>query len=207
VKLPSLLLLLISVFLCSIAPVQFEAEALILSEAPVVSNTNPHLIEGVMLVGAERELLGHNEYLDMKGLTMLLDICQGRNIKSYITHQSHDRTMCEIGYFYNFRIDREYLIADFKFFDSAVKHHLHTVDMLKEMVKVMPEEFGVSMVIYMHLVWVFVDETEINHINGTVVKSKHLKYSKPVVRPTSAISFDWVKSGALTIEGVFPPDK
>jgi hypothetical protein len=110
---------------------------------------NPNLIEGVLVAGGNRQLLGKDRWLDMKGLHMLLDLCRDRKIKSYITHTNLriDRTTQEIGYFDNFRIKGEHLIADFHFFETAAKHDAYRVEMLKEMIKTMPEEFGVSLVI------------------------------------------------------------
>jgi hypothetical protein len=138
-------------------PSRFNDVSIINSE--YVPFYNPNIIEGVLVAGGNRELIGKQSWLDMKGLSMLLDLCKGRKIKSYITHASLsiDRTTREIGYFDNFRIEGEYLIADFHFFEAAVKHDAYRVEMLREMINVMPEEFGVSLAILATYEWVFID--------------------------------------------------
>jgi hypothetical protein len=175
---------------------------------PTVEHEQPveevHMIEDVLVAAGNRELIGHDQYIDQRGMVMMYESVHGKKVKSYISHSRIDRTLQEIGYFQNFRLIGEHLIADFYFFDFAVKHYEYQVDALKEMVKTMPKEFGVSVVVYMKTVYIFEDGTEIPVKSGQKIKSDHLKYPHPIVRPRAVESFDWVRNGALTSpEGVF----
>jgi hypothetical protein len=174
---------------------------------PNFDPTDPYYIRNVLLAGGNRSLIGHNEYLDYRGIVMIAKLCANRKIKSYITHSARvDRTTLEIGYFENIRIHGDNLIGDFRFFQSAIQHRAYTVDMLLEMIKIIPDEFGVSVVMYSNAAWVLKDGTEtlIGH-EESKPDSDELLYDLPVLRPIDIVSFDWVQSGALTHEGVFLP--
>jgi hypothetical protein len=168
---------------------------------------DPLVIKNVAVFAGDRDMAGRDKHVDQKAVDMVYEIVKGRKIKSYVGHSRFitDRTTMELGYFYNFRVDQEYLIADFRFFDFAAKHYEKNVDAILELAEVMPKEFAVSISMIAYHEWVFIDDEVIPYKKDSKIESKYLKHNDPVVRPLEVISFDWVDAGALTLDGIYRP--
>ena len=159
-------------------------------EAHTLSNVN------LISIGEAR---GHGIIVDQGTLDSMMEteeLKSGR-LRAYITHGDlcvFDRLTDEAGLFTNPRIEGEHLRADFKPFDSFMKHQTAKFETLFELAEKTPDQFGVSIAFRGRAVWPTEGGNEVENDE----KPDDALNELPSIRVDELFSADFVDNPAAT---------
>lgn len=185
-------------------PTQDLKKRISLRHAFAAGDVSDKGFDGVTIITADVEALGHGFLIDQKTVDGLYGLVQGKKIPSYLTHdgvdEGEDRLGEEIGLFSKFVQDGPKLKADFRFLRSFVKNEADEHEQLVELAQEIPDQFGVSVVCDCDAVWVCDDESE---TDAWYPKPENCSAQMPTLRFTRIESADFVKNPAANPDGVF----
>lgn len=165
------------------------------------------LMRGVSLI-QEGEAKGHEMFVDELSISSAFDYLKSKKrLKAYITHRGaifEDRMGREIGYFENFRIEDDRLMADFQAFESFQQDESRRFNRLFELAEKMPEDFGLSIVFSAGLAWATPDgDVPTDLMNAFEDEPKNARFEYPSIRIEEVTSADFVDSPAANERGLF----
>lgn len=162
----------------------------------------------VAVITANDEAQGHGYWIDPKCLDTLMDVLPKgaeSNIKAYVGHrywENGDRFLQAPGYFTNFRLVGEKVIADFEFYESEDpnENHEKVANRILEMAEKTPDAFGLSIEFMGYGVFVAEDGTEYSE----KPEDTDLQFNgMPCVRITSLDAVSFVSAPAANRGGLF----
>jgi hypothetical protein len=165
-------------------------------------------IKDVIIAEGNIHSSNNDFYVDEKAIGMFYQIMKHKEkIDAYLNHSLlRNRFGTEVGFFYNFRVDENDIIADFEFYDAFMKHKPYEYELIVEMVKKAPNNFGVSMKFYAyHARKNKKGEDELISKDDDI-SMEHSDSNRVYIRPIDVDSIDWVQFGAITPSGVFKHD-
>lgn len=148
--------------------------------------------------------IGHGTYVDGATLQGVLDALSDDMLPAYITHRGaifDDRLTREVGYFQNFRIEGDRVMADFYAFESFMEDEPKRFNRLFELAETMPKRFGLSIVFSATLAWA-TSEGDVSFDAGKDAPDNAL-FPSPSLRVSSLDSADFVDSPAANARGLF----
>jgi hypothetical protein len=145
--------------------------------------------------------LGHGLYVDQLSLDTILAELEDQKLPAYITHRGalfEDRLGREIGFFENFRIEGDRLLADFQAFESFKEDDSKKFNRLFELAEKMPERFGLSIVFSAFEAWA----TDAGDVEASE-KPDNALFDFPSIRVEEVSSADFVDQPAANQRGLF----
>jgi len=144
------------------------------------------------------EAKGHGILVTQKSLEGAVSLLQGKKLPAYITHVNAmgDRLTSEIGYFSGFYLDGSRIRArKFQALESFRKYKAEQYEQLFEMARILPENFGISLVFEARLFWELEGGEEEEYM-GDLAKPEDSLYDLPSVEMLEIQSADFVDNPA-----------
>lgn len=161
-------------------------------------------LNNISLITGGVEALGHGVFVDEKSLDQVAQLCIGKPLPAYLTHDGlwkGDRLTQEIGLFSGICRDGDRVIASqFDFLAAFKKHEPRVCETLLELAAKIPDQFGLSIVFSGYAAWVKKDGSEVADFEAPMPPDA--VRSIPSIRVQSIESADFVKNPAANPDGL-----
>lgn len=161
-------------------------------------------LNDVSLITGGVEALGHGVFVDDVTLRQVSALLVGKALPAYLTHDGiwrGDRLAQEIGLFSGIVLDGQKVIAgQFYFLDAFKKYEPKTCELLLELARKIPEQFGISIVFEGYAAWVRKDGSEV--MDTAAPMPEDAIRTMPSIRVSKVESADFVKNPAANPDGL-----